>query len=72
MSVATLLRGIVEREQVTVRYLVELMAADSVTVWDGGEFPDRPVTWIGLQRPEGLHPQSRIVTVENLRDLVPE
>ncbi|GLW46984.1 hypothetical protein Stsp02_26460 [Streptomyces sp. NBRC 14336] len=72
VSVATLLRGIVEREQVTVRYLVELMAADSVTVWDGGEFPDRPVTWIGLQRPEGLHPRSRIVTVENLRDLIPE
>ncbi|MCM1975997.1 hypothetical protein [Streptomyces sp. G1] len=72
VSVATLLRGIVEREQLTVRYLVELMAADAVTVWDGGEFPDRPVTWIGLQRPEGLHPQSRIVTVENLRDLIPE
>ncbi|MDL2075129.1 hypothetical protein QNN03_01600 [Streptomyces sp. GXMU-J15] len=72
VSVATLLRGIVEREQLTVRYLVELMAADAVTVWDGGEFPDRPVTWIGLQRPEGPHPQSRIVTVENLRDLIPE
>ncbi|MFE6336930.1 hypothetical protein ACFVP3_24720 [Streptomyces sp. NPDC057806] len=72
VSVATLLRGIVEREQLTVRYLTELMAGGAVTVWDGTEVPDGPVTYIGLQRPEGLHPESRIVTLENLRDLIPE
>ncbi|WP_217213597.1 TerD family protein [Streptomyces sp. AC550_RSS872] len=72
VSVATLLRGIVEREQLTVRYLTELMDATATTLWDGEKVPDGPVTFIGLQRPEGLHPDSRIVTPENMRDLIPE
>ncbi|MGF1427232.1 hypothetical protein [Kitasatospora sp. LaBMicrA B282] len=72
VSVATLLRGIVEREHLTVRYLTELLA-DRVTstLWDGRTVPDGPVTFIGLERPEGLHPDSRVVTPENLRDLIP-
>lgn len=73
VSVATLLRGIVEREQLTVRYLAELMAdgGTAVTVWDGETVPEGPVTYVGLRRPDGLHPESRIVTPENLRDLIP-
>ncbi|WP_030389682.1 TerD family protein [Streptomyces sp. NRRL S-241] len=72
-TVATLLRGIVEREPVTVRHLTELMtgSATTVTLWDGKNVPAGPVTYIGLERPAGLHPQSRIVTPENLRDLIP-
>lgn len=74
VSVATLLRGIVEREYLTVGYLTELLAdrGTSVTRWDGRTVPDGPVTYIGLERPEGLHPDSRIVTPENLRDLIPQ
>ncbi|MFG2550430.1 TerD family protein [Streptomyces sp. NPDC048581] len=71
VSVATLLRGIVEREQLTVRYLTGLMDATTTTLWDGEKVPDGPVTFIGLQRPDGLHPESRILTPENLRDLIP-
>ncbi|GCB51851.1 TerD family protein [Streptomyces sp. NL15-2K] len=71
VSVATLLRGIVEREQLTVRYLTELMAGGGAEVWDGTSIPDGPVTYIGLERPEGLHPDSRVITLGNLRDLVP-
>ncbi|MDQ1043316.1 hypothetical protein [Streptomyces sp. V4I2] len=74
VTVATLLRGIVEREQLTVRYLTELMAdaATGMTVWDGTSVPEGPVTYIGLERPEGLHPDSRIITLGNLRDLIPD
>ncbi|GGU96904.1 hypothetical protein GCM10010260_35710 [Streptomyces filipinensis] len=75
VSVATLLRGIVEREYLTVGYLAGLLAGRGTTVteWDGTvAAPDGPVTYVGLQRPEGLHPDSRIVTPENLRDLIPE
>ncbi|MEV0172053.1 TerD family protein [Streptomyces sp. NPDC050803] len=73
VSVATLLRGIVERRPLTVSYLTELMAGDDmVTEWNGRTVPDGPVTFIGFQRPEGLHPDSRVVTPENLRDLIPE
>ncbi|MGW7332100.1 hypothetical protein ACWGIU_26610 [Streptomyces sp. NPDC054840] len=73
VTVATLMRAIVEREQLTVRYLIELMtgSATTVTVWDGKTVPAGPVTYIGLERPEKLHPRSRIVTPENLRDLIP-
>ncbi|GAA1226067.1 hypothetical protein GCM10009665_15720 [Kitasatospora nipponensis] len=73
VSVATLLRGIVEREHLTVRYLLDLMAdrATASTPWDGTTVPPGPVTYLGLQRPEGLHPDSRVITPENLRDLIP-
>lgn len=70
-SVVTLLRGIVERDYLTVRYFVDLWGtAASATVWDGS-LPDEPVTFIGLQRPDGLHPASVCFTPENLRDLIP-
>ncbi|MFB6559866.1 TerD family protein [Streptomyces sp. NPDC056400] len=73
VTVAALMRAVVEREQLTVRYLIELMtgSATTVTVWDGKTVPAGPVTYIGLERPEKLHPGSRIVTPENLRDLIP-
>ncbi|MER6047130.1 TerD family protein [Streptomyces sp. NPDC001793] len=73
VSVATLLRGIVERDYLTVRYLADLMAdsATSVTLWEGRALPDEPVTYLGLARPDGLHPDSRVITPGNLRDLIP-
>ncbi|OIJ68595.1 TerD family protein [Streptomyces mangrovisoli] len=73
VTVAMLLRAIAEREYLTVRHLVGLMAGrgTAVSLWDGGTTPIGPVTYIGLERPEGLHPDSRIVTPENLRDLIP-
>lgn len=73
VSVATLLRGIVERDHLTVRHLIDLMAdrATATTLWDGTTIPDGPVTYIGLERPDGLHPQSRVFTPENLRDVIP-
>ncbi|WP_438483970.1 TerD family protein [Streptomyces sp. S186] len=73
VSVATLLRGIVERDYLTVRYLADLMAdsATCVTLWEAQALPDGPVTYLGLERPDGLHPDSRIITPGNLRDLIP-
>ncbi|MEU6197989.1 TerD family protein [Streptomyces sp. NPDC047061] len=73
VSVSNLVRAVVEREQLTVGYLIDLMSRDTTTVdlWDGERVPEDPVTYIGLERPEGLHPDSRIITLENLRDLIP-
>ncbi|MBV1948479.1 hypothetical protein [Streptomyces sp. BV129] len=73
VSVSTVVRAVVEREQLTVRYLIGLMSGDTtpVDLWDGERIPDEPVTYIGLERPEGLHPDSRVVTLGNLRDLIP-
>ncbi|MEU1179897.1 hypothetical protein ABZ464_20010 [Streptomyces sp. NPDC005820] len=71
VSVARLVRAVVERDQLTVRHLIDLMADATITVWDGGTVPDGPVMYVGLERPEGLHPDSVVVTRENLRDLIP-
>ncbi|MFD0312283.1 TerD family protein [Streptomyces sp. NPDC127119] len=73
VSVAKVVRALVEREQLTVSYLVDLMSGDSTVVdlWDGGPVPDEPVLYIGLERPEGLHSDSEVITLENLRDVIP-
>ncbi|MDX3526843.1 hypothetical protein P1P75_10420 [Streptomyces sp. ID05-39B] len=73
VSVSKVVRALVEREHLTVRYLIGLMSDDTTAVdlWDGGPVPDEPVLYIGLERPEGLHPDSRVITLENLRDLIP-
>ncbi|MFE5792573.1 hypothetical protein ACFQ8C_08340 [Streptomyces sp. NPDC056503] len=73
VSMALLLRGAVERDPVTVRHLVDLMRESGAEVaeWSGGAVPAEPVTYLGLALPEGLAPGSRVVTPENLRDLVP-
>ncbi|WP_392667242.1 hypothetical protein [Streptomyces sp. LN785] len=73
VSVSKVVRAVVEREHLTVRYLIDLMSGDTTAVelWEGGPAPDEPVTYIGLERPEGLHPSSRVITRENLRDLIP-
>jgi stress response protein SCP2 len=75
LSVSTLVRGAVEGRFLTVEYLTGLLADNGATVrvWDGTTTPpEGPVTFLGLERPEGLHPQARVVTPENLRDLIPE
>jgi hypothetical protein len=74
VSVSKVVRAVVEREQLTVAYLIDLMSDGDTVVdlWDGRSVPDGPVTFLGLERPEGLHPDSRIITLENLRDLIPD
>ncbi|MEX0167889.1 hypothetical protein [Streptomyces sp. LMG1-1-1.1] len=81
VSVAVLLRGLLARTPLTVRHLTELMAdtATTTSLWDGeaaapwdeGTVPDGPVTYIGLERPAGLPAGARVLTPENLRDLIP-
>lgn len=72
VTVEALVRGVVEREHLTVRWLIGLMGDAEVTLWDGESIPEGPVTFMGMQRPAGLHPDSRILTPENLRDVIPE
>ncbi|MGW2314724.1 TerD family protein [Actinomadura luteofluorescens] len=70
VTTAELLRGIVERRHLTVRHLVDLLGAGETTLWDGTP-PGGPVTFIGLERPDGLHEDSTVYTPENLSDLIP-
>jgi hypothetical protein len=34
--------------------------------------PEGPVTYIGFRRPEGLHPDSTVISLESFRSLIPE
>lgn len=70
VTTAMLVRGIVERRYLTIGHLAELFAADKSSLWDG-RAPGEPVTYIGLDRPEGLHEDSRVFTLQNLGDLIP-
>ncbi|WP_173094691.1 TerD family protein [Actinomadura verrucosospora] len=73
VTTTALVRAVVDRRYLTVRYLTGLWASEGATIlpWDGGRVPDGPVTFVGFERPEGLHEESRVVTPENLRDLIP-
>ncbi|MFI6519689.1 hypothetical protein ACIBF1_29305 [Spirillospora sp. NPDC050679] len=71
-AASTLVRSVVERRYLTVEYLTDLLPKGSVRVWDGGDVPGGPVTFVGLERPDGLPEGCRVVTPENLRDLIPD
>ncbi|MGA5063754.1 hypothetical protein ACPB9E_08210 [Streptomyces exfoliatus] len=73
VTIAVVMRALLGRTHLTVRHLVALMeeSGAKTTLWDGRTAPEGPVTYIGLERPEGLAPGSRVLTPENLRDLLP-
>jgi len=73
ITTSLLARAIIEREYLNIGYLADLAArhGTDVTAWDGA-VPDAPVTFIGLERPEGLAPGSRVITLQNLADLIPD
>lgn len=73
ITTSLLTRAIIEREYLNVGYLMDLAGRNGteVTAWDG-TIPGVPVTFIGLERPEGLEPGSRVITLQNLADLIPD
>jgi len=73
ISTSLLTRAIIEREYLNVGYLTDLAGRSGADVagWDG-TIPDAPVTFVGLERPAGLAPGSRVITLQNLGDLIPD
>ncbi|WP_395107885.1 hypothetical protein [Actinomadura sp. SCN-SB] len=73
LTTTELVRGLAERRFLTVRHLTDLLTPGpaSVTFWDGKRLPGHPVTFVGLERPDGLHEKSTVFTPGNLRDLIP-
>jgi hypothetical protein len=72
VTTTTLVRDIAAHRFLTVRYLVSLLRAERVEVRDEVPQDGRPVTYIGFAAPENLPAGSRIITPQNLLDLVPE
>jgi hypothetical protein len=71
VTTTTLVRAIAARRYLTVRYLVELLRADGVKVHHEMPQGTGPVTYLGFGAPEELPAGSRVVTPQNLLDLVP-
>ncbi|CAM5266278.1 TerD family protein [Streptomyces narbonensis] len=73
VTISAVMRALMGRTHLTIRHLVALMeeSGAETTLWDGRTVPDAPVTYIGLERPDGLAPGSQVFTPENLRDLLP-
>jgi hypothetical protein len=71
-TTADRVRALVERRYLTVAYLIDLWRPRvDVTMWDGRR-PDEPVTFVGLDAPEGLPEGSEIYTLDRLGELIPE
>lgn len=73
LSTALLARSIVERQYLPVRHLVDLLRAKANTVaeYREGVGLEGPVTFIGLEEPEGLPAGSEVYTLDRLNALVP-
>ena len=71
VTIADVVRALVARRYLTVSYLVDRWRDRAeVIVWDGTP-PDQPVTFIGIDAPEGLPGGSEIYTLDRLSELIP-
>ena len=74
VTAGLLTRAIVDRDYLRVSYITDLMAvkAGRVTAYEPGcALGQDPVTFVGLEQPEGLPEGSAVFTLNRLRDLVP-
>ncbi|QXV57395.1 hypothetical protein [Amycolatopsis sp. TNS106] len=73
VSAAMLARGVLQRDYLTVGYLVDLMraAGTEVTIWDLGAELNGPVTFLGSQAPENLPEGTEVITLDRLNQLIP-
>ncbi|HEX6360662.1 hypothetical protein [Actinophytocola sp.] len=72
VSAGLLARGLVNREYLTVRYLVDLLRAKEIINWEPGTRLAEPVTFLGLHRPEDLPEGSTVITLDRLNQLIPQ
>jgi hypothetical protein len=74
VTASVLAQSIVERRATTIGDVVDLLRAKagSYTTWAPGATFAEPVTYIGVERPEGLPDGSTVFTRATLRNLVPK
>jgi hypothetical protein len=71
VSATLLARSVVEREYLRVGYLADLWRRAGAEVLEAVPDDGEPVTYIGLERPEGLPAGSEVFTLDRLGDLIP-
>jgi hypothetical protein len=71
-TTADRVRALMERRYLTVSYLVDRWRARAEVMTWNGRLPDEPVTFIGIEAPEGLPDGSEAYTLDRLSELIPE
>lgn len=73
VTTAMLVRAVVQREYLTTGYLVELLCgkAGAYVEYTPGMTLTEPVTFVGIERPEGLPDGSTVITLDRLNELIP-
>ncbi|HEX5295885.1 MAG TPA: TerD family protein [Streptosporangiaceae bacterium] len=71
VTATMLARSVVEREYLRVGYLADLWRRKGCEVLDAVPEDSEPVTYIGLERSEGLPDGSEVFTLDRLGDLIP-
>jgi hypothetical protein len=71
VTATMLARSVVEREYLRVGYLADLWRRKGCEVLNAVPEEGEPVTYIGLERPEGLPDGSEVFTLDRLGDLIP-
>ena len=67
-----LVKALLDKSFTPLVQLVELHRQRATTALTATHpFPPTPVTYIGLRRPEGLHSDSTLITLESFRSLIP-
>ncbi len=70
-TTADRVRALMERRYLSVSYLVDRWRTRAeVETWNGRS-PDEPVTFIGIEAPEGLPEGSEVYTLDRLGELIP-
>ncbi len=71
-TIIGLAKAMLEKSFTPLAELVELHQQRAITTLSAADpLPDAPVTYIGLRRPEGLHRDSTLITLESFRSLIP-
>jgi stress response protein SCP2 len=77
VSASVLARAIVERRYLTMHYLVDMLQQEAGAFsWYAqhvnlAEEPLQPITFVGLEAPEGLPKDATVYTLSTLSDLIP-
>ncbi|WAL66919.1 hypothetical protein ORV05_03720 [Amycolatopsis cynarae] len=67
-----LARGVVERRYLTFGYLVSLAGKHARVEYYTGQETTGAVTYLGWDRPDGLPEGARVITIDNLVEMIPE
>jgi stress response protein SCP2 len=73
LSTSLIMRNIVERDYLTMGYLIDMLIAKAHSAQEPKDALELPnATYIGLETPDGLADDTKVINLTNLQDILPE